>query len=436
MLVALTVAGSDSIGGAGIEADLKAFSSMGVHGTCVVTAVTSQNTMRVADILPMPVRHVTSQLAAVLDDAEVASAKTGMLYSARIAKAVARRLACENFPIVVDPVMIASVGNTLHQKHLVLALKTDIIPIAKVVTPNRHEAEALSDIPVRTLRDARKACEIICDMGAEAVVIKGGHFSTPEATDLLLHRGVFYEISAPRLPAHVHGGGCALSSFIAGNLARGMDVRQAVVASKSMITEAIRSSYAVGKGIAVVNPLAALEKEAGKFAVMSSLRKAVDEMLPLLEPSLIPEVGINFVYALPNATELGEVCGLDGRILSITGKARHCGGIAFGSSRHVAMIVLTAMRFDREKRSAMNIRYTPENLSKLRAAGLSIGSFDRRREPKGRKTMEWGTAKVIEKAGAVPDAIYDEGGLGKEAMIRLLGRDPEDVLAKMRRVVG
>jgi hydroxymethylpyrimidine kinase/phosphomethylpyrimidine kinase len=435
VLVALTIAGSDSIGGAGLEADLKAFASLGIHGTCVVTAITSQNTERVSGIFPVPIEHVLSQLDAVLGDAKVGSAKIGMLYSAKIASAVADRLAKENFPIVIDPVMVAGVGDSLHRKDLAKALRERLFPIATIVTPNRVEAEVLSGISIESWNDAKKACKKVGGMGPKAVLLKGGHFESAQATDLLFYKGRFHDISSPRLKAHVHGGGCTLSSFIAGYLAKDEDLKEAVVLAKARIHDSIASRYAVGKGIEVINPMAAVEKEVAKYSVLARLKEAAKRVESLLSSSWIPEVGINFVFALPRATGIDQVCGLEGRIISISGKPAHCGGVGFGASRHVATIALTSMQFDPEMRSAINLRFDKDNLARLRSAGLSIESFDRKKEPKGRKTMEWGTAEAIGNLGFIPDVIFDTGGVGKEPMIRLLGRDPEDILMKLRRAI-
>lgn len=436
MLVALTVAGSDSIGGAGLEADLKAFASLSIHGVCAVTAVTSQNTRKVKSIFPIPIKHILSQLDAVLEDARISSAKIGMLYSAEIAEGVAKRLGREAFPIVVDPVMVAGVGDSLHKTDLIQALKDYLFPIATIITPNRYEAEALSGVSIKRWEDARKACKRIGVLGAKAVLLKGGHFDDPIAKDLLYYNGRLIEVSSPRLEAHVHGGGCAYSSFIAGYLAKGKELNEAVALAKARIFDSIASRYSIGKGVSLVNPMAAVEKDVARYSVLASLKHAVKEAETLLTPSWIPEVGTNFVFALPCATGIEQVCGVEGRIIPVGGVPTHCGSVDFGASKHVATIILTAMRSDPEVRSAINLRLSKENLACLRSAGLSIGSFEREKEPKGRKTMEWGTAETIRSMGLVPDVIFDRGSVGKEPMIRLLGRDPEDVLKKLNRIRG
>ncbi|MDD1743174.1 MAG: bifunctional hydroxymethylpyrimidine kinase/phosphomethylpyrimidine kinase [Methanomassiliicoccales archaeon] len=431
MVVALSIAGSDPIGGAGIQADLKAFASLGVHGTTVITAITSQNTQRVSSILPVPEEHVLSQLEAILDDAKIDAAKTGMLYSGGIAKVVAKRLRRSNIPLVVDPVLVAGVGDSLHSANLLAVLKKELLPIASLATPNRSEAEELAGIKIRSAADARKACKRISELGAAAVLLKGGHFEGAEVRDVLFMDGGFTEIHGPRIDVQAHGAGCHLSSYITAHLANGVEMQEAVVLARGNIDDALSMSYSVGKGLKVVDSLATLKRDLLRYPVLVALDEAVAMLEGMLRREWVPEVGINFAYALPRARYHEDVCAIKGRIVGFGDVARHVGCLGFGASRHVARIVLAAMHFDPSMRSALNLRYSEENLSKLMACGLDIASFERRNEPKGVSTMEWGTAMAIKKAGKMPDAIFDRGGIGKEPMIRVLGHDPFEVIEKI-----
>lgn len=431
MPVALTIAGSDSIGGAGIQADVRAMASMGVHAASVITCVTSQNTQGVSAILPLPVEHVLSQLESVLGDAETAAAKTGMLYSREIASAVADRLKPEGLPLVVDPVLAAGVGDSLHTKDLVQALEEEVLPLAWVLTPNRHEAEVLTGKRVRGLAEARRACRSLAAMGPRAVLLKGGHFTGDVVVDLLYTDDELLEIKAPRLDVRPHGSGCNLSSYITGHLALGAGIKEAVVASRSRVQDALASSYPVGQGLQVVDSLSSLNREALRYQVLAELREAVDALMAKLRREWVPEVGMNFAYALPRARYFEDVCALEGRIVGAGDHALRCGCLAFGASRHMARVVLAAMAFDPGMRSALNLRLSRDNLRGLKGQGLVVASFDRAKEPEGVSTMEWGTSKAIRSCGRMPDAVYDLGGPGKEPMIRVLGRDPGDVLRKL-----
>jgi len=435
MVVALTIAGSDSIGGAGIQADIKALASMGVHAASVITCVTSQNTQKVSAIFALPIEHIISQLDAVLEDAKIDSVKMGMLYSSTIARSVVERLEREMPPLVVDPVLAAGVGDSLHRQDLIRALKERVIPIATCITPNKYEAEMLTGQPINNLKEAKRACRTIAKLGARSVLLKGGHFDGDVVTDLLFLEGDFLEIKSPRIKVKPHGSGCNLSAFITGYLALGTDVRESVIAARSRIADSIEGHYKVGRGLEIVNSMATLEREALRYQVLNDLKDGVAELEGMLRREWVPEVGINFAYALPNARYYEDVCALEGRIVKVGGKVGHVGCLAYGVSRHVARIVLTIMRFDEGKRAALNLRYSEENLAKLKGLEMKIASYDRAKEPKGVRTMEWGTESAIKEIGFVPDVIFDRGGVGKEAMIRIVGKSPQDILSRIRKAL-
>ncbi|MDD1770792.1 MAG: bifunctional hydroxymethylpyrimidine kinase/phosphomethylpyrimidine kinase [Methanomassiliicoccales archaeon] len=428
----MSIAGSDSIGGAGIQADVKAMASVGVHAATVITAVTSQNTRKVVDILPVPPAHVASQLDSVLSDADVRAAKTGMLYSPDIVRTVAGRLRRRKLKLVVDPVMIAGVGDTLSSEGLVDSIRKDLLPLATIVAPNREEAEAISGMKVSSLKDARRACARMIDLGSEMALVKGGHFGGSESVDVLFDGKEFVELRSPRVAIKVHGSGCALSAYIAAYLALGTEPREAVVQAKERITDAIEFHHRIGKGLEATQPMATSLMEMARYSVMTTLKEATEALEGFLTVEWIPEVGTNFAYALPHARYSEDVCALEGRIVGLRGRAIHSGCYSFGASRHVARIVLEAMRHDPAMRSVINVRFSEEHIRALKKARLSLASFERKDEPPKMKTMEWGTRSAIESVGAVPDVIFDRGGVGKEPMIRILGKDPQDVVRKLR----
>jgi len=432
MVVALTIAGSDSIGGAGIQADVKAMASVGVHAATVVTAITTQNTRKVAAILPVPVEHVASQLDSVLSDADIRAVKTGMLYAPETVAIVVSKLKRRKTRLVVDPVMVAGVGDALASIGLIDSIKRDLLPLATMVTPNKDEAEALSGIKIRSTKDAERACVAIADLGAKMVLLKGGHLNNPDAIDILYDGKEYVELRAPRISVKLHGSGCTLSAYIAAYLALGLEPREAAVQAKERITDAIESHYQVGKGLDVVEPMATSSREMYRYSVMTRLKEATETLECFLPPEWVPEVGANFAYALPHARYSEDVCALEGRLVALRGRVVHPGCYSFGASRHVARIVLEAMRHDPEKRSAINIRFSDGHLRSAKASGLATASFDRKDEPRNVKTMEWGTRSAIESLGCVPDVIFDRGGVGKEPMIRILGNDPQDVVKKLK----
>jgi hydroxymethylpyrimidine/phosphomethylpyrimidine kinase len=434
MVNALSIAGSDSVGGAGLQADLKAFEALGVHACTVVTAVTSQNTRGVSSIFPLPAKEVAMQLSSVLEDVELDAIKTGMLYSADIVKIVASLLREVEAPIVVDPVMTATTGSDLHITGFLEALVTKLLPMSALVTPNLYEAERMTGIKVKDERTARRAAQEILELGPDAVLLKGGHLKGAEAADYLCTDGRIVKIVSPRIDAEVHGTGCALGSIIAGNLALGHELEDAVRISKGMIYKAILARERVGMGVPCANPLAILRIEAQKAPMLEQLEDAGHELEEVMDSTLLPEVGTNMGYAVLGALEPNEVAAFDGRIVRIRTRARRIGAARFGASKHVARIVLAASSRNPEIRCAMNAKYSEENVEACKKARLSVATFDRAKEPKGVSSMTWGVLWAIDKHGSVPDIIFDKGGIGKEPMIRILGRDPPEVISKLKRI--
>lgn len=247
---ALSIAGSDSGGGAGIQADLKTFSAFRVFGMSVLTAVTAQNSVGVAGVHNVPPEFVALQIDAVLDDIGADAVKLGMLSTAPIIEAVAARVAAHRQAhVVLDPVMIAKAGDALLQPDARAALVERVLPLAEVVTPNLHEAAVLADIPVASEKDMEEAARRIHARGARAVLVKGGHLKE-SATDILWDGRAFTRFTAPRLDSNnTHGTGCTLSAAIAAGLAHGRPLADAVRDAKAYVSAAIREGFPTGRGV-------------------------------------------------------------------------------------------------------------------------------------------------------------------------------------------
>jgi hydroxymethylpyrimidine/phosphomethylpyrimidine kinase len=254
---ALTIAGSDSGGGAGIQADLKTFAALGVYGASAITAVTAQNTVGVFAIHEVPPDVVAAQIDAVLDDIGADAAKTGMLSSASIIAVVADRLRSHRpLPLVVDPVMVAKSGDRLLREDAVSALRETLLPLATVVTPNAPEASVLAGIEVEDAVSAREAARRIRDLGPRFVIVKGGHLEGDRADDIVFDGTDFHVLSAPRLATpHTHGTGCTFSAAIAAGLAQGLDPLAAAQAAKAYLHGAIEHAEPLGAGHGPVNHL-------------------------------------------------------------------------------------------------------------------------------------------------------------------------------------
>lgn len=247
--IALTIAGSDSGGGAGIQADLKAFHARGVHGLSAIAAITSQNTRGVTAVHSVPLAHIRSQIDAVFDDFPIGAVKTGMLGNAAITRLVARELRRRRPAwLVVDPVMIATSGARLLTEEAVQAMVRELIPLADILTPNLPEAETLLGHPIRTARDYDRAGEALRALGADAVLLKGGHAHGGDVVDRFYDATGMLELRHPRLRAEGHGTGCTLASAIAAELAKGRAPRAAVRRAVAYVHRALAQGYRPGGG--------------------------------------------------------------------------------------------------------------------------------------------------------------------------------------------
>jgi len=438
----LTIAGSDSGGGAGIQADLKAITLLGGYGMSVLTALTAQNTVGVQGIHEIPARFVEEQIDAVLSDIGADAIKTGMLANQEIIEVVSRKIKQYKVKkVVVDPVMVSKSGASLLRKDAQETLIKKLIPIAWVVTPNLMEASVLTGLKVSSLEGMKKAAHRIYKLGAKHVVVKGGHLRGM-AVDLLYDGKNFTEMEGPRIETkNTHGTGCTFASAIATLLARGDTVDEAVSKAKTFIHMAIQSGLNLGKGHGPTNPSAYVLREMERYQVIQELKKAVEILKEEKVGRLIPEVSSNLGYALPFAEGVEDVAAFPGRIVRFRDSVTTYSDPEFGASQHVANIILTVMKFDPEYCSAMNIRYSRETIAQLGRKGFLGGHFDRRLEPKRVKeqegsSLEWGVGDVLRKMKRVPDLIYDEGDVGKEPMIRVLGRNPMEVVQKVLKAVS
>ncbi len=255
MRKALTIAGSDSGGGAGIQADLKTFAAHGVYGLCAITAVTAQNTLGVTAVAALPADIVTAQIEAVAGDIGADAVKIGMLANAAIVEAVAAAIDTLELPnVVVDPVMVAKGGDRLLEDEAVAAIKSELLRRALVVTPNAEEAAVLADMSIASLDDARAAAKRILALGPAAVIVKGGHVPGPDAVDLLYDGRRFTELRAPRIDTrNAHGTGCTFAAAIAANLAVGRSLHEAAERAKAYVSGALRAGFAIGRGNGVLD---------------------------------------------------------------------------------------------------------------------------------------------------------------------------------------
>ncbi|PIP73232.1 MAG: bifunctional hydroxymethylpyrimidine kinase/phosphomethylpyrimidine kinase [Nitrospinae bacterium CG22_combo_CG10-13_8_21_14_all_47_10] len=434
------MAGSDSGGGAGIQADLKTFSAFGVFGKTVITSVTSQNTLGVQAVDDLPVGVVESQLKSIFEDGKCQAVKTGMLGNEQIVDRIAsllKRYRVKN--LVVDPVIFSSSGKRLLTAEGVEMMKERLLPLAHLVTPNIREAEILSGVKIRQLSDMKRAARKILKLGVRAVVLTGGHLKgKPE--DLFLDNNGLQVLTSERLSeSDPHGTGCVFSSAITAGLASGLQTLPAVQEAKAFIGRAILGEVISGNGKPSVDPLSSLYRESEKAQVMDGLNRALRLFRKERIGSLVPEVQTNIGLALKNAKNHEDVLAIPGRIVKNGDDIFTGAEPEFGGSRHVANIVLTVMRYDPGKRAVMNIKYTDTLLKICQRLRFRIASFDRADEPRNVRvregsSLEWGTQKAIMDYGSVPDIIYDLGGIRKEEMIRVIAEDIESLTNKILKI--
>jgi hydroxymethylpyrimidine/phosphomethylpyrimidine kinase len=440
---ALTVAGSDSGGGAGIQADLKTFAALGVHGMSAITSITAQNTYSVTRVVDLDPEMVVEQIRVCVEDIGVDAVKTGMLHTTDIIRAVTDELRKISAPKVIDPVMVAKSGAPLLREDAIKTLVEELIPIANVVTPNAREAERLTGIPVKGLEDQKRAAKEIAELGARAVVVKGGHVDGPVACDVLYFNGEYIVLESERIQTkNTHGTGCTFASAIAAHLAHGTEIVQAVRKAKEFVTNAIRYGLDLGKGSGPVNPLWATLRKAWLYEAIENVRVAT-EVLERVDGIgwICPESMINLAEVVPYGSSNDDVVGIPGRIVNVGGRLRASSCPRPGGSRHVASAVLVAHSLDRRVRAAMNVRYDERILESAVRLGMSVSSYDRSREPPEIKNVEgmtirWGVREAFNQAGKVTDIVYHMGDFGKEPMITIFGEDAVDVVKKLLRILN
>jgi hydroxymethylpyrimidine/phosphomethylpyrimidine kinase len=286
-------------------------------------------------------------------------------------------------------------------------------------------------------------CKQLYTLGPKFILLKGGHLQTDDAPDIFYDGKQTTTFSLPRIPRKkIHGTGCTLSALITGYLASGKTVHEAVHNAKFILWNMIKEDYRLGHGADLLEHFPKLSSDVvpmfptrEHFSVWFEVRTAVKHLISFVPREYVPEVGMNIGYALPFAKQRDDVCAIDGRLVKTSKNIMCCGRIGFGVSKHIASIILTTMSIDSNIRCAVNFRYSEPNVDRCDKAGLRIGSFDRANEPPNApSTMEWGTKTTITALGFIPDIIYDAGAKGKEPMIRVLGKNPHDVIDKLQKI--
>ncbi|MFD1633596.1 bifunctional hydroxymethylpyrimidine kinase/phosphomethylpyrimidine kinase [Haloplanus ruber] len=433
--VALTIAGSDSGGGAGIQADLKTMEAHGVFGTSVVTAVTAQNTVGVERSHVLPAEEIRAQYDAVAGDFDLGAVKTGMLATDSVIDLVAEQVGNADAPVVVDPVMVAASGDRLLDPDAEAAYES-LVAEATLVTPNADEAAVLTGTEPTDREGAREAGETLVSMGADAALVKGGHVGDGGAvTDTLVStlpdgEPTVRRFEHPRIDTDAtHGSGCTLSSAVAAHLAHGETLDYAVEAATAFMERAIRYGLAVGEGPGAVHHLAALREAADRHRTMTDVAEVVEAFVDRDVSRLIPEVGMNVVGATEYAEAVGETAAVEGRITRTLSGAAPNRGVRLGASSHVARFLLAAREFDPDLRFAVNCRFDDAVEAATSELDGPVTAYDRDAEPdEASGTMGWGARRAFGAVDAddpTPAAVLDRGAVGKEAIVKVVAETPE-----------
>ena len=428
----LSIGGSDPSSGAGIQSDLKIFSTDNVYWLTVITAITGQNTLKFGKVEPVSVNILKNQLQLVFSDFKIDGIKIGMVYDSQIIKTIYQQLKKLKIPIVVDPVIKSTTGGELLKKSAIKDYQKYIIPLATVITPNKYEAEILSKTKINSKNIPEKTAKVIQKMGAKNVSITGIQANENKISDFIFEKSEKYVISSNKISKINHGSGGNYASAILFSLAKNKSIKESLRFAKQYTYDSIKNAKKIGKGIAItdINKKDSIERELSesiqKFTGIKNIYKN------------IPECQTNFVYSKKNPKSIKEILGISGRIVKAGEKVIVAGDLEYGGSKHVATALLTVNKKFPQIQSAINIKYQNTTISKIKKLKFIVSRYDRSQEPidvknKG-STIEWGIKSAIKNLKESPDVIFHIGGFGKEPMIIIFGDTPKKILKKISKI--
>ena len=429
----LSIGGSDPSSGAGIQSDIKTFSSFNVHGLTVITAITGQNTSSFGMIEPVSQKILKNQLELVMSDFKIDGIKIGMVYNSKIIKGLYHQLKKSRVPIVIDPVFKSTTGGMLIESSAIKDFKKFIIPLATVITPNKFEAEIISKTKVNTKNTPEKVAKIIQKMGSKNVVITGIVKKNNQISDFVLEKNNQYFISGRKISKINHGSGCNFSAAIIFALAKNKSIKESVKFAKEFTYNSIKNAKKLGMGIAITDI-----QEYDK--INSELSGAINKFVEIKNIyKNIPECQTNFVYSKQRPKSTKDVLGISGRIVKAGKHAVVAGNLTYGGSKHVATALLTMNKKFPQIFSAINIKYQNLTISKIKKSKLTVSSYDRNQEPKNVKfkgsTIKWGIKNAIKNSKKASDVVFHKGSFGKEPMIIVFGETPSNVLKKILKII-
>jgi len=421
----LTIGGSDTSSGAGIQSDIKTFSDFNAYGFTVITAITSQNTKHISNIEPVSTKSLKTQLDSILSDFHIDGIKIGMVYNSDIIKIIHKKFRNNHVPIIVDPIIKSTTGTTLLKKDALNDYRKMIIPLADVITPNKYESKILSGIS-----NVKKAAQKLQTLGAKSVIITGALKSKGKISDFILDGDKEYFITGKIIPITNHGSGCNYSASIAVSLAKQNTLRYAVKTAKNYVYNSIKNSKNIGKGVRIAHQKISAEK--------LELLKSINDFKRIKNVhKIIPECQTNFVLSKKRPKTIRDVLGVSGRLVKSGKEVLTAGEIIYGGSHHVGTAVIEVSKKFPSIRSGLNIKFDSKIISKAKSCGLVVLNYDRNEEPKKSKRKEgssikWGINNTLKIKS--PDVIYHKGDVGKEPMILVFGETPNDVIKKLSKI--
>ncbi len=429
----LSIGGSDPSSGAGIQSDLRMFSS-NVHWLTVITAITGQNTSKFGMIESVSEKILKNQIQSVISDFKIEGIKIGMVYDSQIIKILYQQLKKLKIPIVVDPVIKSTTGGELLKKSAIKDYQKYIIPLATIITPNKYEAEMLSKTKINSKTMPERTARKIQMMGAKNVSITGIQTKNNKILDFVLEGNKKYFISGDKISKINHGSGGNYSSAVLFSLAKNRSIKKSLRFAKQYTYDSIKNAKKIGKGIVITD----IHKKDSIDAELSESIQKFTEIKDIYKN--IPECQTNFVYSREKPKSTKDILGISGRIIKAGKKVIVAGDLEYGASKHVATALLIVNKKFPQTQSAINIKYQNTTISKIKKAKLIVSSYDRIQEPSNVKnkgsTIEWGIKSAIKNIKKSPDAIFHKGDFGKEPMIIIFGDTPKSILKKISKITG
>lgn len=429
----LSIGGSDPSSGAGIQNDLKVFSTLGAYCFTVITSITSQNSKKFYHSEPVSVRTIDSQIDSIFSDFDIDAIKIGMVLNSAIIKKIHNNISKLKIPIIVDPVIESTTGGILLEKKSISEYKKLIVSLAYVITPNVIEAEKLTGKKIKTKIQLKMAAMRIQKMGAKNIIITGNEFDKKTISDFILYKSKSYTLTSKKLKIENHGSGCTYSSALTYQIAKGKNILEASKFAKKFTFESIKNSNNIGKGISFTQEKLDVNKKI--------LARAVTEFLKNKKShTIIPECQTNFVFSKSNPKSINEILGIVGRIVKADKNCIVAGSFEYGGSKHVASAVLEISKRFPKIKSAINIKYNKKTIMKCKRKKMIVSNYDRKKEPikmksKENSSIQWGIKNAIQKLKVPPDVIFHKGDFGKEPMILVFGKNPDDVMDKITKIL-